>query len=459
MNLQRNRGKILIVDDEPNALRVLSAILSEEGFEVFESLNGDEAVDMINRQMPDTIITDIKMPGTDGMQLFDYIQKRHLDIPVIFLSAYGTIDSAIHAVMEGAFYFFTKPPDYGKLKSIVFRAIEQRELKSEVERLKQKLSHHGQNGNGYQLIGNSPKFRELLNTILSIKDSQCSILITGETGTGKELVARALAGCDSDHMLPFVAVNCAAIPRELIESEMFGYEKGAFSGATSHRVGKFEKANGGVLFLDEIGELNIDLQAKLLRVLQEKEIERVGSNEKVCVDFRLICSTNRDLKTEIRAGRFREDLYYRIKVCLIRVPPLRERRSDIPLLVSKFLKEFCVRENKTVVLADDVKDVLTKYSWPGNVRELKNVVEGVVVMSNSRAAVRVGDLPEELRSCSELRSVKASFVPDEVVPLEELANQAIIKALAAFRGNKSKTAKALGISRKALYSRLETIQK
>jgi len=446
MNLQKNKDKILIVDDEPNSLRVLSAILSEEGFEVIESSNGDKVIDMISFQLPDTLITDIKMPGIDGMQLFKYMKQYHPDIPVIFLSAYGTVDSAVQAIMEGAFYFFQKPPDYVKLKSIVCRATEHRRLKKEVETLKQRLADHGQDVTRYHLVGNSPKFHELLKKINAIRDSQCSVLISGETGTGKELVALTFAS-GRKKPSPFVAVNCAAIPGELIESEMFGYEKGAFTGATSPKVGKFEKANGGVLFLDEISELNINLQAKLLRVLQEKEIERIGSNEKIRVDFRLICSTNRNLEDEIKAGRFREDLYYRINVCHIHVPPLRERREDISLLASKFLRDFCAREGKTVTMNEEVMNLLVQYSWPGNVRQLRNVVESAVVICNSRF-IGVNDLPEEFRRG------KQKFVSDEIISLVKLENQAIIKALMICGGNKSKAAKALGISRKALYSRL-----
>jgi len=450
MNNQRYREKILIVDNELNALKVLSAILSEEGYEVLESLDGDQAVEVINRDQPDTVITDIKMPGRDGMQLFEYIQEYHPDIPVIFLSAFGTVDSAVKAIMAGAFYFFAKPPNYVELKSIVCRAIEQRGLKKEVESLKQRLSGSGHYNNECRLIGNSPKFHNLLKTIYAIRDSQCSVLITGETGTGKEVVAKTLAGCGCKNASPVVAVSCASIPRELIESEIFGYEKGAFTGAFSRRVGKFEKANGGVLFLDEIGELETNLQAKLLRVLQEKEIERIGSNEKIHVDFRLISSTNRNLKDEIKAGRFREDLYYRINVCHIQVPPLRKRKEDIPLLVAKFLKEFCIREDKNVIIDEEIMQHLTKYSWPGNVRQLRNVVEGAVVMSNHRL-MRVKDLPEELRRCKE------KIVLDDVIPLKLMENQAIKKALRVCSGNKSKTAKVLGISRKALYSRLAAL--
>ncbi|RJQ52652.1 MAG: sigma-54-dependent Fis family transcriptional regulator [Desulfobacteraceae bacterium] len=451
MNSQKNREKILIVDDEINALKVLSAILSEQGYEVIESLDGDRAIQVLNRCVPDAVITDIKMPGIDGMHVFDYIHEYHPDIPVIFLSAYGTIDSAVQAMTTGAFYFFSKPPDYHKLKGIVSMAVEQRRLKKEVEFLKQRLSGSSEYDNGCHLIGNSHKFNDLLNKIHAIRDSQCSVLITGETGTGKELVAKALAGCGGRNAAPFVAVNCAAIPRELIEAEIFGYEKGAFTGASSRRIGKFEKANGGVLFLDEIGELEIKLQAKLLRVLQEKEIERVGSNEKIHVDFRLICSTNRNLKDEIKAGRFREDLFYRVNVFHITVPPLRQRREDIPLLVSKFLQDFCKRESKTVTIDEKVLKLLTEYSWPGNVRQLRNVVESAVVMSNNRI-IGIADLPEELRSS------KPKILSDEIIPLKNLENQAIKSALSLYQGNKSKAAKALGISRKALYSRLAELQ-
>ncbi|GLI39264.1 sigma-54-dependent transcriptional regulator [Geobacter hydrogenophilus] len=323
-------GKVLIVDDEPNALKVLAAILQEEGYSVFKAGDAAAAEQTLSKEDIDTVITDMKMPAKDGMQLMDFIAERYPDIPVIFLTAYGSVDSAVHAITRGAFYYFIKPPDYVKLKGILARAVEQRSLKRELETLRKRVS----GGTPTRIVGATPEMLRIFETIEAVKDSMSSVLICGETGTGKELIARSLHYGSVRRDKPFVAVNCAAMPRELIESELFGYEKGAFSGAFSRRIGRFEEAAEGTIFLDEIGELEMPLQAKLLRVLQEKEIERLGSNKKIKVNFRLISSTNRNIPSEIAAGNFREDLYYRLNVVQVQVPPLRDRREDIPLLVS-----------------------------------------------------------------------------------------------------------------------------
>ncbi len=322
-----SKGNILVVDGEPNAVKVLSAILSEDGYKVFESLDVDNAVKLISKKNIDAVITDIKMPGRDGMDLFDYVNENHPHVPVVFLTAYGTVDSAVSAMTQGVFYYFIKPPDYVKLKSILERAVEQCRLKKEIEVLKKKLSED--NGE-VRLVGISPEMRNISEIIDVVKDSDSSVLICGDTGTGKEVIARALHYRSKRKARPFVGLNCAAIPRELIESELFGYEKGAFTGAIEKRVGRFEEASGGTLFLDEIGELELSLQAKLLRVLQEREIERLGSNKKVKVDCRLVCSTNRYIQKEVKANKFREDLFYRINVVQIKVPPLRKRRDSCP---------------------------------------------------------------------------------------------------------------------------------
>jgi len=278
----------------------------------------------------------------------------------------------------GSFYYFIKPPDYQKLKIIVAKAVEQHRLKKELESLKQQLS---KNKNHTVIIGNTPEMLKIFSTVKTVKDSESSILISGETGTGKELFARSLHDSSVRKNKPFISINCAAIPRELLEAELFGHEKGAFTGALSKRTGKLEEAAGGTVFLDEIAELELSLQAKLLRVLQEREIERLGSNKKIKVEFRLISSTNRELKQEINAGRFREDLYYRINVVQINVPPLRERKDDIPLLASNFVKEMCIRENKILTFADEVIEIFLRYHWPGNIRQLKNVIERAVVLT------------------------------------------------------------------------------
>jgi DNA-binding NtrC family response regulator len=445
---QTDKGKVLTVDDEPNALTVLSAILSNEGYAVRKSNNVDCAIRILHGENVDAIVTDLKMPGRDGLEFFQYVSKTLPDIPVIFLTAYGTVDSAVSAMTDGAFYYFIKPPDYAKFKSVLAQAVEQRRLRSEVDFLRKKIFDMDA---GHRIIGNTPQIVKIMRTIEAVKDSATSILICGETGTGKELIARALHFSGARREKPFVAINCAAMPKELIESELFGYERGAFTGAVSRRIGKFEEASGGTILLDEIGEVDPPLQAKLLRVLQEREVERLGSNRKIKVNFRLLSSTNRDLDEEIRATKFREDLLYRINVVRIEIPPLRERKDDVPLLVAEFVKEFCVRERKDPVgVSAEVMSVLQEYHWPGNVRQLSNIVERAIVLAKGRE-ITLKDIPEEfLQACN-----KAKAVLPVGRTLKELEVDAIKEALRNCKGNKSQAARNLGISRKAFYKRLK----
>ncbi len=438
-------GKVLIVDDDANAVRVLSAILSEGGYDVLEAKDVDGAVKAVSEDV-DAVITDLKMPGRDGVQFFKYVTEHHPDIPVIFLTAYGTVESAVSTITHGAFYYFIKPPDYLKLKGILSRAVEQRRLKRELENLKKRLSAEH---NPHRIVSNNPAMQRIIETIEAVRDSASSVLICGETGTGKELIARSLHYSSTRRGNPFVAVNCAAMPKELIESELFGYEKGAFTGAVARRIGKFEEASGGSVFLDEIGELELSLQAKLLRTLQEKEIERLGSNKRMKVEFRLISSTNRNLKREVQAGSFREDLFYRLNVVQINVPPLRERMDDLPLLVSEFVNEFCVRERKVLSISDEVMRIFQSYSWPGNIRQLKNIIErAVVLVKGSKITPR--ELPEEFLSFK--RGLESII---SLRTLRQIEIHAVRDTLHKCNGNKSKAARVLGISRKAFYKKLK----
>jgi DNA-binding NtrC family response regulator len=438
-------GKILIVDDEQNALRVLSAILTREGYAVREAMSVDRALGIIQEEPIDAVITDVRMPVRDGFQLFHHIGRHNPDMPVMFLTAHGNLESAVEAMSGGAFYYFIKPPDYAKLKEVladaVARHIRQRELEN-------RRLEHGVRAPGFRILGASAPILRIRKTIDAIKDSGTSVLIQGETGTGKEVVAGNLHYRSSRSDKPFIPVNCAAIPRDLIESELFGYEKGAFTGASGSRAGRFEEAKDGTVFLDEIGEMELSLQSKLLRVLQERTIERLGSNRKIRVEFRLICSTNRNLKREVEEGRFRQDLYYRINVVQIDVPPLRARIADIPALAAEFIDEFCAREKKVVTLSSEALDHFMSFSWPGNVRQLKNVVEYAVVFARGRQ-ITLRDLPEEFRSHRRDDKLVAP-----IRPLKALELEAIGEALKECHGNKSKAARTLGISRKALYSRL-----
>ncbi len=441
--------KVLIVDDEPNAVRVLSVILQEEGYQVLQSMNVDNALGIIRNEEVDAVITDLKMPGKDGFQLFNYVSEHHPHLPVMFLTAYGTVESAVHAMTGGACYYFIKPPDYPKLKTVLAQAIEQHAVKKQFENLKKIAC---KNVNLYPIVGKAPSMEKIIKTIETVKDSESSVLIQGDTGTGKEVIACNLHYLGKRYNKPFVAVNCAAIPRELIESELFGYEKGAFTGAAAARTGKFEEAAEGTMFLDEIGEIDLSVQAKLLRVLQEREIERLGTNKKLKVKFRLISSTNKDLRTEVAQGRFREDLFYRINVVQINVPPLRERKEDIPLLATEFLNSFSLRENRPFSFTEDVMEIFMQYEWPGNIRQLKNVIERAVVLTRSER-VSINELPEEIVGHRRSGGISVSAVK----PLKTLEQEAISEALHLYNGNKSKAARKLGISRKTFYKKLREL--
>ncbi|MBI5742163.1 MAG: sigma-54-dependent Fis family transcriptional regulator [Nitrospirae bacterium] len=445
------RSNILLVDDEPNALRVLSAILREASYNTYQAAGVDEALEIVSAENIDAVITDLKMPGKDGLQLFHHLKSYYPDLPVIFLTAFGTVDSAVTAMTEGAFFYFIKPPDYVKLKAILAKAVEQKKLRNEIADLRSRLETTYKFSS---IIGKSPGMVDVFRTVEMIKDSSTNVLIAGETGTGKELLARAIHYTSRRHYRPFVAVNCAAVPRELMEAEFFGHEKGAFTGAASGRAGKFESADTGTLFLDEIGEMELSLQAKLLRAIQEKEIERIGGNNKIKVDVRLIASTNRDLAKEVRKKSFRADLYYRLNVVQIKLPPLRERKTDLPLLITHFIDKFADRENRGVTsVLPEVMHVLLQYDWPGNVRELENVIERAVVLAKGDV-IGLRDIPAEFRK--EVRN-RAHSVGD-LKPLKEIELEMVKQALNTFQGNKSKAARALGITRKALYKKLENVK-
>lgn len=442
-----NNANILIVDDEPNALKVLSAILEDASYNVYKANCVDKAEELISTERIDSVITDLKMPGRDGMNFFNYLNTKYPDIPVIFLTAFGTVDSAVSAMVKGAFYYFIKPPDYVKLKAILAKAVEQRKLKSEIAYLRSQLESTYRFSN---IIGKSPNMEKVFKAVEAIKDSSTNVLILGETGTGKELLAKAIHFTSRRHYKPFIAVNCAAVPRELLEAEFFGHEKGAFTGAVSRRIGKFEEASTGTLFLDEIGDLELPLQAKILRAIQEKEIERIGGSKKIKIDIRLLASTNRDLKKDIQLKNFRADLYYRLNVVQIKLPPLRERKSDIPLLVTHFIDKFSQREDKHISsVAPEVMKILLEYSWPGNLRELENVIERAVVLTK-KEIIDVRDIPREVKN-----GIKGNSSGEALKSLKEMEIETVINAVNAFNGNKSKAARILGITRKAIYSRLK----
>jgi DNA-binding NtrC family response regulator len=441
-----SKGRILVAVDDPNVIGVLPAMLSGDGHDVLSFRTVEHASRAIDDNDIDAVISDIQFPDGDGLEFFEYVTATRPGIPVLFLTAREALESAVAALSRGAFYYFVKPPDYSKLKSLLERAVEQRRLKRELDFFKNRFFGEP---DGNRIIGNTPEIQKMRDTIRAVKDSVNNVLICGETGTGKELIARALHDTGATSNGPFVAVNCAAIPKELIEAELFGCEKGAFTGAFARRIGKFEEAANGVIFLDDIGELELSMQAKLLRVLQEREIERIGSNKKIKVGFRLVSATNGDLLEGVKKGSFREDLYYRINVIEVKVPPLRDRKDDIPLLAEAFLEEFCLKQNKSITLSSEVMSAFHHHHWPGNIKQLRNVIERAVVLGRGRA-ITINELP-------------ANFLPprkhasDQPSPktLRELEIQAIRETLLKCNGNKSKTARLLGISRKAFYKRLK----
>ncbi|MDA8173558.1 MAG: sigma-54 dependent transcriptional regulator [Nitrospiraceae bacterium] len=447
------KPRILIVDHEPYALKVLAALLRREGYDVLESISVDGAISILEGANVDTVVTDIRMPGKEGQGLFEFILKKEPDLPVIFLTAHGNADIAVDAVSNWVFHHIVKPPDYSRLKGVLARAVEQRKLKREIERLKQKLAVHSQ----HRISGGSAGIQKIQKIINSVRDSASNVLVNGETGTGKELVARALHFGSIRGKNPFVAVNCAAIPGPLLESELFGYEKGAFTGAGERRAGRFEEACAGTMLLDEISELGMAVQSKLLRVLQEREIERIGSNKKIKINFRLVCASSKELLKEVRDGRFREDLYYRINEVEISVPPLRERKEDLPLLAAEFLNELNAKEGKIVRIAADAMECLQRYEWPGNVRQLKNAVEWAFVLAGG-GVIMAEHLPREVAGGNAMESgMEGDKNSPLMLTLKELENAAVKKALMRCDGNKSKAARLLGISRKSFYKRLESV--
>jgi two-component system, NtrC family, response regulator AtoC len=381
--------RILIADDEINIRRVLEAILRRDGYDVVTAANGDEALAGMSRGIH-TVITDLKMPGLDGMGLLRKLSADFPDVPVVMITAHGSVENAVEAVKLGAFDYVEKPFDQEQIRQIVAKALRTHMLSRRDARPEEAASR-----GRFRLVGESSAIQQIYQVVEKVADTPSTVLITGESGTGKELVARALHDNSSRTGGPFIKINCAAIPKTLMESELFGYEKGAFTGAVGSKPGRFELAHGGSLFLDEIGEIPVEMQVKLLRVLQESEFERVGGIKTIKVDVRLITATNRDLATEITTGGFRDDLYYRLNVVPIHLPPLRERREDIPLLVNHFITRFNERLKKQVTgVEPDAIERLISHHWPGNIRELENVIERTILFCEG-STIRTADLPGE----------------------------------------------------------------
>jgi DNA-binding NtrC family response regulator len=438
---------ILVVDDEKNIRVGLGKSLELDGYNVLLAGDGRQALSTVEEKEVDLIIADLKMPNLSGEELLKKMTTSYPTIPVIILTGHGSIEAAVNAMRDGAYDFLTKPVNLDRLSLLVKRALSNRELVLRHRALQEELEKRSQFAN---IIGKSDTMKRIFEVVKQVAPTKASVLITGDSGVGKELIADAIHFNSPRKDKPLIKVHCAALTETLLESELFGHEKGAFTGAVDRKRGRFELANLGTLFLDEIGEINQNIQIKILRVLQEKKFERVGGEDTIEVDVRIIAATNKNLKEEIRSGSFREDLYYRLNVVNIEIPPLRERKEDIPLLISAFIKELA-RENDRIVEGIDSKAAMTlyNYSWPGNVRELRNCIESAVVMSKSNI-IGVEDLPPYIQSSSDGNYVKISLG----TTLSEAEKEIITFTLNQYKGNKSKSASVLGIGRKTLHRKI-----
>lgn len=463
-------GHILIIDDEEGIRFSLQGILEDEGHEVLGAENGEQGLEMIEADRPDIVFLDIWMPGLDGLAVLEKIKEIEADLPVIMISGHGTIETAVKALKKGAFDFIEKPLSLEKVVVSTRNAREVSRLMRENEALKTRLT----DDHPIRLTGKSDPINQLNDVISRVAPTEAWVLITGENGTGKEIVARSIHHQSKRADKPLVAVNCAAIPEELIESELFGHEKGAFTGADKAQAGKFELADSGTLFLDEIGDMSLKTQAKILRILQEQRFERVGGRKTMEVDVRVIAATNKNLLTEIENGAFREDLYYRLKVFPLEVPPLRERDNDVPLLIADFITSLARQHGfKPLTFDDGALAAITNYAWPGNVRELKNFVERMFIMYAGET-VGVGMLPPEFCDCAEVDaavpSEKAPTAAAGANPLDALISEGpadlkqaraefealfLESKLREFEGNVSQLAKAVGMERSSLYRKLK----
>lgn len=445
------QNQILVVDDDSSLRRVMKMQLEEAGYEVSLASDGEEAWKMLQEEEPPLVITDLRMPTT-GLELLGRMTKQGLQTTVIVVTAFGTIETAVEAMRLGAYDYVTKPLDFEALVLVVHRAMERQKLIEEVRTLRSALDQrYGFEG----IVGHSKGLLHVLNQAARVAQRDATILIQGETGTGKELVARAIHHNSRRGNRPFVSINCGAIPRDLVESELFGYVRGAFTGALANKSGRIESADGGTLFLDEIGELPLDAQVKLLRVLQEGELTKLGATTMMKVDIRVIAATHRTLSAMVEDGTFREDLYYRLAVVPLTVPPLRERKEDIPELIETLFQRAKDRHGmRDVRLSPAVHQRLISYRWPGNVRQLENVLERLLVLSSSDL-ITAEDLPEELLLVSGSTTMLGPDLPEEGISLEAIERELISRALEKFGGNQTQAARYLDISRRTLIYRME----
>ncbi len=434
-----DKGNVLVVDDEANARTALGELLRDEGYEVEMAADAFKALGKLETFVPDLLLTDLKMPGMDGLELMGRMREIDPDCSVVIMTAFGAVETAVAAMRAGATDYITKPLNFDELLIVLERALETRRLRTETSQLRERLSERFDFDN---IVGASPEIQRVFNVVAQVAPARASVLITGESGTGKELVASALHERSKRRDGPFVKLHCAALAETLLESELFGHERGAFTGAVARREGRFEQADGGTLFLDEIGEISPSVQVKLLRFLQEQEFERVGGTKTLRVNVRIIAATNRDLAAAVREGTFREDLYYRLNVVSIEMPSLRDRPSDIPLLAAHFLERYATENEKELSgFSDSALEAMMAYDWPGNVRELENAVERAVVLSPGprieRDALPAAVVPRHEAS-------QGPSIPG--ASLAELEKHAILKTLEATGGSTSKAADILGIS-------------
>lgn len=439
---------IMIVDDEKNTREGLKWVLESTGAEITLAENGEQALVRLGSQPVDVVLSDLKMPRMDGMELLEHVKEEFPETDFVILTGHGTVETAVQAMKRGAFDYLIKPVNIEELQLLVERIFEQKALKQENERLRREVDDRY----GFEsIIGRSPQMEQVFEKVRQVAPTKASVLIQGETGTGKELIAKAIHFNSPRRRKPFIAVNCGALSQTLLESELFGHEKGAFTGAIKQKAGRFELAHGGTIFLDEIGETTPELQVRLLRVLQEQEFERVGGMKPVKVDTRVVAATNRDLKKEVDAGRFREDLYYRLNVIRLDLPPLRDRVDDIPLLVNFYLKQFCKDHGRDLMVNPKAMSLLQNYHWPGNVRQLRTVMESAVILSSGKE-ILPRNLPEEIRNDTQPANAIRLRVGMTVADAER---ELIRATLAELQGNKAKASRMLGLGRKTLYRKLE----
>ena len=473
--MSESKGRVFVVDDEPNVAAVMGALLERGGFSVRTFAGGVRSIESLDEEIeiesPDLLITDLNMPHVDGMRILKHCQRFHPDMPVVMVTAYGTVESAVSSLKEGAFDFITKPFEQSELLLVAMKAVEARKQSGKEP---QDAGHSelvaGEPGAPAvsSIIGRSALMQEIFRVISKVAASPSTVLIQGESGTGKELVALEIHRNSPRSTRPFVKINCAAIPATLIESEFFGHERGAFTGAINSKPGRFELAHEGTLFLDEVADMPAEMQVKLLRAIQEQEFERVGGVETRRVDVRIVAATNKELEAEVRAGRFREDLFYRLNVVPIRIPPLRERQDDIELLIDVFVRKFNQKLGRSIAhLHPWVREALRSYSWPGNIRQLENAVERMVLMAEGDR-IEVLDLPEEIRG--QLPGLLSSGVSDgleagdggslkDIVrrQTQSLEKQLIEEALVETSGNVTRAAEKLGLSRKGLQLKMKEL--